>query len=105
SSRRRHTSSKRDWSSDVCSSDLRSRTAAGAATALCSTSASRSATGCASGDAGTPRMNDTARLSERIDALEVRLTYQDETIETLKIGRASCREREYTTAEGRARRG
>ena len=28
-------------------------------------------------------MNDTARLSERIDALEVRLTYQDETIETL----------------------
>ncbi|WP_334454153.1 SlyX family protein [Bradyrhizobium elkanii] len=28
-------------------------------------------------------MNDTAKLSERIDALEVRLTYQDETIETL----------------------
>ncbi|OKO77178.1 SlyX family protein [Bradyrhizobium sp. NAS96.2] len=28
-------------------------------------------------------MNDTARLSERIDALEVRLTYQDEAIETL----------------------
>ncbi|GKQ52477.1 SlyX family protein [Bradyrhizobium sp. Ce-3] len=28
-------------------------------------------------------MSDTAKLSERIDALEVRLTYQDETIETL----------------------
>ncbi|WP_298271667.1 SlyX family protein [uncultured Bradyrhizobium sp.] len=28
-------------------------------------------------------MNDATRLSERIDALEVRLTYQDETIETL----------------------
>ncbi|MCP1841979.1 SlyX protein [Bradyrhizobium sp. USDA 4524] len=28
-------------------------------------------------------MNDTAKLSERIDALEVRLTYQDEAIETL----------------------
>ncbi|MCA6125968.1 SlyX family protein [Bradyrhizobium sp. WSM 1704] len=28
-------------------------------------------------------MNDAAKLSERIDALEVRLTYQDETIETL----------------------
>ncbi|WP_076866324.1 SlyX family protein [Bradyrhizobium mercantei] len=28
-------------------------------------------------------MNDTAKLSERIEALEVRLTYQDETIETL----------------------
>ncbi|MBR0870507.1 SlyX family protein [Bradyrhizobium tropiciagri] len=28
-------------------------------------------------------MNDPAKLNERIDALEVRLTYQDETIETL----------------------
>jgi uncharacterized coiled-coil protein SlyX len=28
-------------------------------------------------------MNDATKLSERIDALEVRLTYQDETIETL----------------------
>ena len=28
-------------------------------------------------------MSDVAALSERIDALEVRLTYQDETIETL----------------------
>ncbi|WP_407150867.1 SlyX family protein [Bradyrhizobium sp. ORS 86] len=28
-------------------------------------------------------MNDSTKLSERIDALEVRLTYQDETIEIL----------------------
>jgi uncharacterized coiled-coil protein SlyX len=28
-------------------------------------------------------MNDAAKLGERLDALEVRLTYQDETIETL----------------------
>lgn len=28
-------------------------------------------------------MNDVTALSERIDALEMRLTYQDETIETL----------------------
>jgi len=28
-------------------------------------------------------MSDAAKLSERIDALEVRLTYQDEAIETL----------------------
>lgn len=28
-------------------------------------------------------MNDIAKLGERIEALEVRLTYQDETIETL----------------------
>jgi uncharacterized coiled-coil protein SlyX len=30
-----------------------------------------------------PPMNDAPKLSERIDALEVRLSYQDETIETL----------------------
>ena len=29
------------------------------------------------------RMNDVTALSERIDALEMRLTYQDVTIETL----------------------
>ena len=29
------------------------------------------------------RMSDASSLSERIDALEMRLTYQDETIETL----------------------
>ena len=28
-------------------------------------------------------MNDASALSERIDALEMRLTFQDETIETL----------------------
>ena len=28
-------------------------------------------------------MNDPKALSERVDALEMRLTYQDETIETL----------------------
>ena len=28
-------------------------------------------------------MSDVTALSERIDALEIRLTYQDETIETL----------------------
>jgi uncharacterized coiled-coil protein SlyX len=29
------------------------------------------------------RMSDASSLSERIDAIEMRLTYQDETIETL----------------------
>ena len=28
-------------------------------------------------------MNEIAKLGERIDALEMRLTYQDETVETL----------------------
>ena len=31
----------------------------------------------------TRPMNDAKTLSERIDALEMRLTFQDETIETL----------------------
>jgi SlyX protein len=47
-------------------------------------------------------MSDVTALSERIDALEVRLTYQDETIETLnqtitaqwlKIDRADAADR------------
>jgi uncharacterized coiled-coil protein SlyX len=37
---------------------------------------------CASGKPVNP-MSDIAALSERIDALEMRLTYQDVTIETL----------------------
>ena len=42
--------------------------------------ASPSATACASGKPATAPISD---VSERIDALEARLTYQDETIETL----------------------
>jgi uncharacterized coiled-coil protein SlyX len=37
---------------------------------------------CANGKAAVP-MSDVQTLSERINALEVRLTYQDVTIETL----------------------
>ena len=37
----------------------------------------------ASADGDRLRMSDAKALSERIDALEMRLTYQDETIETL----------------------
>lgn len=43
---------------------------------------SRSAMVCANGKAAVP-MSDVQTLSERINALEVRLTYQDVTIETL----------------------
>jgi uncharacterized coiled-coil protein SlyX len=39
--------------------------------------------GFASGRRAAAPMSDVTALSERIDALEVRLTYQDETIETL----------------------
>src|SRR5215510_8855140 len=62
-------------------------TAAGAASASCSTNASRSVTACAS----APRDNrpmieikgEIKELGERIDALEARVAYQDDTIETL----------------------
>jgi uncharacterized coiled-coil protein SlyX len=45
--------------------------------------ASRSAMACANGKAAATAMSDVKTLGERIDALEMRLTYQDETIETL----------------------
>jgi len=38
---------------------------------------------CASGEKKLLAMSDAKTLSERIDALEMRLTFQDETIETL----------------------
>ena len=38
---------------------------------------------CASAAATVLAMNDPKTLGERIDVLEVRLTFQDETIETL----------------------
>jgi SlyX protein len=38
---------------------------------------------CASGKQQNPPMSDAGNLSERIDVLETRLTFQDETIESL----------------------
>src|SRR5699024_12230669 len=76
SSRRRHTRSKRDWSSDVCSSDLLSL--------FKNRSRSHSAGGgiaSQSGDYGRIRHN----LIRHIHCLR--------RIPLIKIGRASCRER------------
>ena len=60
-----------------------SKRAAGAASVSCSTNAWRWATGCGSDNRTMAPMSDADALSERIDALEMRLTYQDVTIETL----------------------
>src|SRR5438067_3540034 len=75
SSRRRHTSSKRDWSSDVCSSDLRGYL-------TCP-------------DCNGARLRREARdvqvagrTIDRVSALTVR-----EAQDFFEIGRASCRER------------
>ena len=61
----------------------RRRRAAGAANVSCSTNAWRWATGCGSTRSTMAPMSDADALNERIDALEMRLTYQDVTIETL----------------------
>jgi len=47
------------------------------------TTASRSATACRSAERNMFQMNEAKALSDRIDALEIRLAFQDETIETL----------------------
>src|SRR5260370_36773659 len=57
--------------------------AAGAANVLSLTTALRSALGCGSARWKTIPMSDVKTLSERIDVLETRLTFQDVTIETL----------------------
>ena len=61
----------------------RRKRAAGAANVLYSTNVWRWATGCGSDDRTMAPMSDADALRERIDALEMRLTYQDVTIETL----------------------
>src|ERR1700712_2725802 len=61
----------------------RSAKAAGAANVSCSTNGWRWAMACVSGSRKAFPMSDARTLSERIDVLETRLTFQDETIETL----------------------
>src|SRR5206468_9644056 len=82
----------RSITSRAASSDIwrrcRRRKAAGAANASCSTNAWRSAMACANmacakGTRTRHVTNEIKTLSERIDALEARLAYQDDTIETL----------------------
>src|SRR5258705_6560709 len=77
----------RSVTSGAASSDIsrafRKPRAAGAANVLSSTTASRSATACGSARWGGVPVGDVKTLSDRIDVLEMRLTFQDETIEAL----------------------
>src|ERR1700742_2553305 len=57
--------------------------AAGAASVSCSTSAWRSVMACASARRSINTMSDFKALTERVDTLEARIAYQDDTIETL----------------------
>src|SRR5699024_11687010 len=84
SNRRRHTRSKRDWSSDVCSSDLD-----GAHDAL-----QAGANGSAIRLVHT-NVEDVARIAAEKLALMQSLVQHalDEAEQLVEIGRASCRER------------
>src|SRR5699024_11411470 len=75
SSRRRHTRSKRDWSSDVCSSDLAGTVSAALCCAPDSTAAAQH------------------RAADTVPAPF--LCRRKGTDRGLQIGRASCREREW----------
>src|SRR5699024_11643695 len=84
SSRRRHTRSKRDWSSDVCSSDLISKAEAFRK------------------QAGKWGVNaDTLYSALVLTAIDTPTDTLDKArldeLKELKIGRASCREREWSS--------
>src|SRR5438067_2937634 len=81
SSRRRHTRSKRDWSSDVCSSDLRLRLERRNLRFGCS-------------DLDVARAGaQVATTESQIPALQTQATAAAHR----QIGRASCRERVWTS--------
>src|SRR5699024_11455812 len=78
SSRRRHTRSKRDWSSDVCSSDLYESTFIGVKESPISNELSVS-------------FNDGEEKTDSNNVPKLNFTYGAHA--STKIGRASCRER------------
>src|SRR5690606_41372086 len=85
SSRRRHTIFSRDWSSDVCSSDL----------ACCTLSRTMRDV---NSESITP-----APLASQVAAIRSAVTCAGGNWPTpFEIGRASCREREYITVVGDA---
>src|SRR3989440_6626446 len=85
SSRRRHTRSDRDWSSDVCSSDLPTRPSQ--PTAIATPTPTQLPT-----PTPTPQM-DTATLPVNLTRPLVLQDNQAKFTVTAEIGRASCRER------------
>src|SRR5699024_12074875 len=93
-SRRRHTRSKRDWSSDVCSSDLER------AVRMLAASDERSFYGLLlskNEETLFVTTDELLRLIEQWEHPMVRIEMNDaktaQYVEQLQIGRASCRER------------
>src|SRR5690606_39398443 len=87
SSRRRHTRFSRDWSSDVCSSDLHGRASLSQVARL--------------KEAADAIVDATLRLLRTAQALLPEQA-RDRSRCPREIGRASCREREEITAGGGA---
>src|SRR5690606_40918291 len=85
SSRRRHTRFSRDWSSDVCSSDL-----------VMDTPKAQIALTLSAGEAGILRLPIIARpptSAGKDFPIRIAIRYRTSDNAPIKIGRASCRER------------
>src|SRR5207249_5626287 len=93
SSRRRHTRSKRDWSSDVCSSDLRLIDP----TAGTIEFHGEELTKLTPRELRTRRRNFQIIFQDPYGSLDPRMTVEDIVAE---IGRASCRERVWSAVHG-----
>src|SRR5699024_11407391 len=100
-SRRRHTRSKRDWSSDVCSSDLSFRAGFLAAHSWglplerAVQVGNATAVHCLEADGPQEYSLTSASLLARIER-----SYGAEAAEEVQIGRASCRESEESAGSG-----
>src|SRR5699024_11255650 len=89
SSRRRHTRSKRDWSSDVCSSDLVVRTHA-----LSSTIGARATVGPFTYLRPGTELGEEGKLGGFVETKNATIGRGSKVPHlTYEIGRASCRER------------
>src|SRR5690606_39439663 len=99
SSRRRHTRFSRDWSSDVCSSDLDLEK--DAAEAIERLEAEKTALAEAEEAAGPRALALQGEVNEKAAALkELQAAFDLKTESVAKIGRASCRERVENTGIG-----
>src|SRR5690606_39484884 len=101
SSRRRHTRFSRDWSSDVCSSDLQERRAL--LGQLCRKYGETVDDVLAWAENAAKRLAELDGDDDRGEALRAEQAELAETMEGLEIGRASCREGGESAAAGRAR--
>src|SRR5699024_11602566 len=92
-SRRRHTRSKRDWSSDVCSSDLgeQKQAATGTTTDTQQPDQQQTAPGAADTEQSAPQREASAPSAGKRSP-QRRQTPAGSGLTPVEIGRASCRE-------------